>query len=32
MSRRVSFEIDEELENGIRSVIVQGVAHWLPPE
>ena len=27
-----TFEIDETLEDGIRSVIVVGVAHWLPPE
>ena len=32
VSRRVAFEIDETLEDGIRSVIVVGVAHWLPPE
>ena len=25
-------EIDETLEDGIRSVIVVGIAHWLPPE
>ena len=32
VSRRVAFEIDETLEDGIRSVIVVGIAHWLPPE
>ena len=32
VSRRVAFEIDETLEDGIRSVVVVGVAHWLPPE
>jgi len=32
VSRRVAFEIDETLEDGIRSVIVVGVAHWLPPQ
>ena len=32
VSRRVAFEIDEPLPEGIRTVIVQGVAHWLPNE
>lgn len=32
VSRRVAFEVDEPHENGIRSVIIQGVAHWLPSE
>ena len=30
VSRRVAFEIDETLEDGIRSVIVVGVAHRTP--
>ena len=32
VSRHVAFEIDELLFDGVRSVIVQGIAHWLPPE
>ena len=32
VSRRVAFELTETLEDGIRSVIVVGIAHWLPPE
>lgn len=32
VSRRVTFEIDEMLPEGIRTVVVQGVAHWLPTE